>query len=449
MSEVEGSRHPLVEARRKRGWSQEGLAALLQAQGLGTTRKTVTRWERGVVPDGAARAAICKLFGVSPEVADRLGWPHWLPTGRIAAVSDSWDHHGTISALREVAKDVLVDRRGFLALTGAELLLPVYAWRLNPGPWNAYSDSGRRQVSSALAEEVERLLPIRRKMDDEHGGGPLLDMLHSDLRFVTDLLANGTYQADVGRRLHSVAGEIARLAGWAAFDSGRHAAAQQYYLAALRAAAAIGDRALGVNVVGFMGIQAYSMGRTSDAVQLMDVAVAEANAAPAVIQAMAWARAGRAYAKVGNSVAARKALDDAFKQLARVADGDTPSWAYWVDQARLTAQVGRALFDLGDYLAATRELLTAVHASGDSYPRDRATWLGRIATAQLRTGHLEEGCASGRKAVDLLSGRVDSARGIGFLNAFRQELSTYDGAEAAQRFLTYSTYRLGDSSHTQ
>jgi hypothetical protein len=64
------------------------------------------------------------------------------------------------------------------------------------------------------------------------------------------------------------------LAGWTAFDSGRHAAAQQYYLAALRAAAATGDRALEVNVVGFMGLQAYSTGRTSDVIQLMDVAVA-------------------------------------------------------------------------------------------------------------------------------------------------------------------------------
>ena len=115
-------------------------------------------------------------------------------------------------------------------------------------------------MGSALVEEVERLVAIRRKMDDERGGGPLLEMLHSDLRFVADLLKNGTYKGDISRRLHAVAGEIARLAGFAAYDSGRHAAAQQYYLAALRAAAAIGDRALGVNIVGLMGTQAYSTG---------------------------------------------------------------------------------------------------------------------------------------------------------------------------------------------
>jgi len=284
------------------------------------------------------------------------------------AVTDSWNHRGTISALSDVAEVVLVDRRGFVVLTGAELLLPVYAWRVNSGAWNAYQDGGRRQVSTALVEEVERLVSIRRKMDDEHGGGPLLEMLHSDLRFVADLLKNGTYTDHVGRRLHAVAGELARLAGWTAFDSGRHAAAQQYYLAALRAAAATGDRALGVNV-GFIGLQAYSTGRTSDAIQLMDVAVAEAKAAPTVVQAISWARAGRAYARAGNAQAAHKALNDASRQLARTTDGDTPSWAYWFDETRITKQVGAALFDLEDYAGATRELTTAVQATGAAYPR--------------------------------------------------------------------------------
>jgi hypothetical protein len=50
MSETEAARHPLVAARRLRGWSQEGLAALLQARGLGTIKTTVRRWERGVAP---------------------------------------------------------------------------------------------------------------------------------------------------------------------------------------------------------------------------------------------------------------------------------------------------------------------------------------------------------------------------------------------------------------
>jgi hypothetical protein len=76
-------------------------------------------------------------------------------------------------------------------------------------------------------------------------------------------------------------------------------------------------------------------------------------------------------------------------------------------------------------------------------PRDSAINLGRLATAQLRTGNLEAGCESGRQAVDLLSGPVDSARGHDFLKAFRQELTAYEGADAARDFIAYSADRLG------
>jgi len=147
-----------------------------------------------------------------------------------------------------------------------------------------------------------------------------------------------------------------------------------------------------------MAYQARDTGRTSDAVQLMDVAVAEAKATPAVVQAIMWGRAGNAYAKAGNAQAARKALNDASRQLARANDGDTPSWAYWFDETSITCMAGIALFDLGDYAGATRELTTYLQARGAAMPRDRAIDLGRLATAQLRTGNLEAGCESGRQA---------------------------------------------------
>jgi len=75
-------------------------------------------------------------------------------------------------------------------------------------------------------------------------------------------------------------------------------------------------------------------------------------------------------------------------------------------------------------------------------PRDRALDLGRLATAQLRTGNLEAGCESGRQAVDLLSGHVDSARGHGLLRTFQQELTAYEGADTTRDFLAYSADRL-------
>lgn len=442
LTHVEPARHPLVEARRARGWSQENLATHLQKRGFGTNRKTVMRWERGVVPEARAQRALAALFGVAEDVRARTPWPHWLPTVQAAGLSQPWNEAGTLDALAEVAERVNVDRREFLALIGPELLLPIYTWRVNPGPWLLYRAHGQ-QVSPGLVDEIDRLISVRRHMDDEHGGETLLDMLHSDLRFVAEMLKNGRYRDDVGKRLYAAAAELSRLAGWAAFDSGRHAAAQQYYFAGMRAASAIGDHALAVNIVGFLGIQAYSTGRLGDSIQLMDVATAESRRTPAIVQAMTWARAGRAYAKIRDTATARKALETATRFLGRSVDGDTPPWAYWVDETRLKAQIGRALFDLGEFGTAERDLTAAAVECGEKYPRDRATWQGRIAIAQLRSGKLDEACLSGRQTVDLLADHVDSDRGIGFLRMFKDELAPYSSASAANEFSTYASERLG------
>jgi tetratricopeptide (TPR) repeat protein len=334
-----------------------------------------------------------------------------------------------------------VDRREFLALVGPELLLPIYTWRLNPGPWLVYRAHGQN-VSPALVAEIQRLTAIRRRMDDEHGGAALLGMLHADLRFVTDIIKHGSYREDVGQSLHAAAAELSRLAGWAAFDSGRQAAAQQYYLAGLRAATAAGDHPLAVNIVGFLGIQAYSSGRLDDSARLMDAAVAESGKTPAIVQAMTWARSGRAYAKLGQHATARKALNKATALLDKAVSGDTPSWAYWVDQTRLTAQIGRALFDLGDYRSAERDITAAATACEGRYPRDRATWYGRVAIAQVRTGKLEQACLTGRQVVDLLSDLVDSERALNFLQTFTEELGPFRSSPAVRDFTEYARSRL-------
>jgi tetratricopeptide (TPR) repeat protein len=413
---------------------------LMRGRGLGTTRKTVTRWERGVTPDAAAQQVLRALFEIPHDV--RTTWPNWLPTGTDSWVTEKWDRDGTVRALDTVAERAAMDRREFLILAGAELLLPAYEWRANPEPWIA-AQRGGRHVGHALLDELDNLIAARRRMDDERGGAMLLDALHADFRYVADLIKNGSYSKDVGRGLYGAAAEIARLAGWAAADSGRHAAGQKYYLAALRATAATGDRAMGVNIVGFMGTQAYATGRLEDATRLMDLAATESARTPQAVQAMAWARVGRAYAKVGNQDTARAALGRATGLLNRAVIGDAPPWAYWVDEPRIAAQLGRALYDMGDYEGAERELMAATAACGERYPRDRATWLGRVATAQLRCGRLDEGCATARRVVDLLADHVDTERAKHLLRTFRSELAARGPSATSRDFTEYTTVRLG------
>lgn len=165
---AEIARHRLVSARRSCGWSQETLALLLRRRGLGTTRKAVVRWERGVVPDAAAQRHLADLFGVTAGARGALAWPDWLPVGDVAGVSETWDHAGTVTALSEVAGCAFVDRRDFLALVGPELLLPVYMWRLNPGPWLTYRAHGQQ---AALAVEPQVIIYQHRHPLGDRGPG--------------------------------------------------------------------------------------------------------------------------------------------------------------------------------------------------------------------------------------------------------------------------------------
>lgn len=436
-------RHPLVEARLRRGWSQNKLAYLLQGFGLGTTRKSVTRWERDVVPDAVAQHALGELFEVEPAIRARLPWPRWLPTGEVPGLRQPWDHTGTVDALCEVAVRTPLERRNFLVLVGADLLLPAYMWQANPGPWLARGEGGKH-VGSALMDEIEKLIPARQRMDDERGGGALLDALNADLRFVTDILKDGTYERGIETRLYRATAQIARLAGWAAFDGGQHAAAQQYYLAALRAANMIGDHTQAANVVGEMGMHAYETGHPTDATKLLDVATSAAQRTPALVQALIWSNAGRAQASAGNSTEARKAFDRSADHLDRSSgDGDSPSWLYWFEEngeSRLRSQLGRGLFDLGDYAGAERELTNVTRNLGHRYPRDRARYEAYVAISQLRTGDVDQACDSGRRTVDLLADQVNSQHARELLQTFEKELPSANAT--VREFREYARMRL-------
>ncbi|HWR47071.1 MAG TPA: hypothetical protein VN327_05560, partial [Pseudonocardiaceae bacterium] len=74
-----------------------------------------------------------------------------------------------------------------------------------------------------------------RLMDDQLGGETLLPLVHANLRHVLGLLEQRRYSDSVGRRLHATAGELMRLAGWSALESGRHPQAQRYWVAGLHA----------------------------------------------------------------------------------------------------------------------------------------------------------------------------------------------------------------------
>jgi hypothetical protein len=60
----------------------------------------------------------------------------------------------------------------------------------------------------------------------------------------------------------------------AGYDTGRHGLAQRYYITALRAAHSADNRPLGAHILGSMAYQAACQGRPTEAVTLIETAVA-------------------------------------------------------------------------------------------------------------------------------------------------------------------------------
>nr|MDT0666112.1 transcriptional regulator [Micromonospora sp. DSM 115978] len=185
-----------------------------------------------------------------------------------------------------------------------------------------------------------------------------------------------SYTEQVGRRLHGVAAELSRFAGWVSFDAGFQTAAQRYWIAALHASQASGDRAVGANALKNMSLQCVDFDRPRDAVELADAAVDSARGLTGREASMIEMRRARAYAAFGDSSACARSLvraEDAFVQ----ARADDPSWAAYFDEAEYHAQVGSCYVDLGHLAAADRWLERSLELHPENRARDKATYLLR------------------------------------------------------------------------
>lgn len=282
------------------GWTPENLSDQLNELAVSLSlrarvnRRTPRRWvyvEAGRpaprVPREPWPALVCHVLHErlgEPVTLDCLGWTATGPLLYVPAddgLDQPWTPAGALAALACVVDADCMERRHFVALTGLTLTAVAHQWLFDPARVAA-SVQGKR-VNHALVNDLERVVDARRRMDDTIGGGSLLPAVREDLRLVVAMLSNAAYTEEVGKRLHAVAAELGRLAGWLASDSEQPALAQRYFRAAVRAAHVSGDRAVGGNILGFTGVQVTQSNRPGDAVILAESALrAERELTPAV-----------------------------------------------------------------------------------------------------------------------------------------------------------------------
>ncbi len=323
-----------------------------------------------------------------------------------------------------------MDRRIFLQITGAALTQPALEWLIAQPSNDAVSAIGRR-VQDSHVDSLDEMADHLRRMDDQFGGGAVLDLVKGQIRFVIDLLRDHQYTSGVGARLHGTAAELMRLGGWLSFDAGQHAQAQRFWVSALHSAHTAGDRALGANILGFMSCQAKDLQLYGEATRLAEAGRQGHQGASPRVSAILALRVAEARAQTGETPETRAAIDAAFDamQTTPPENGD-PAWSYWLDEAQVHAQAGYCYTRLEDWPRAQNHLTTALRVQADSYSREGALRRALLATTYAHQGDPEHACDIADQAVDILAQDVDSDRCIGHIRRVQDALRPYQKVSA-------------------
>ena len=179
----------------------------------------------------------------------------------------------------------MLDRRGFLTLAVGATAAMSQDWlqatarmqEVTPVVGAALRGG---QLDETVIVALEERLPALRRMDAALGGHSIRQVADAEMRLVADLLNHSACPEWLEQRMFAVAAELGRIAGWASFDSGFEAAAERYWVAALRAAHLAGDPALGANILKSMSLQAMDAGRPADALAIAAAAHEGVSRAP-------------------------------------------------------------------------------------------------------------------------------------------------------------------------
>lgn len=350
-----------------------------------------------------------------------------------------WDESGTLSAISGALNRSDVDRREFVAASGAALAALIGDWRSALSAPAPLAEAGRsRQVSDDIIRHIDLRLGHLRRMDDELGSGQLAQLARSELALIAQLLRTGRCPEAASRRLYSLASEASRQAAWNYFDQRQHAAARHYFETALRASATGGDRQAGAYALSFLAVHCYSTGQAQQAVSLLQTAQAElAGAQTPRMAAMLAARTARAHSKAGDRRACAHMLREAREALDRGPRPADPPALYWVTHGEIEMIAGSSALELGDPAEAIRRFDAAISADyrgDDQFPRSHAIYLARAADAYLAMHDLDAAVDQAAHAVRCMH-EVDSARSASTLAELRAKLARHVTSPVVRDFL--------------
>ncbi|WP_246040704.1 sporulation protein [Streptomyces cadmiisoli] len=406
------------------------------------THTSVANWcRRGMVPRHPAPQLIAETFserlarrvtvvetglvaapGAGQEPGDGLGFPR-TKTAALVEAADYWSH---------------VNRREFISsapFTVSAFSTPFLRWLTQPAD-GAHAPGDGPRVGAEEVGELQRAADEVRRWDSRYGGGSWRTAsVPARLFTQTAPLLRGSYSEKVGAQLFGAASQLARLAGWVAFDAGRDQVAQRHFIQSLRLARAADDRALGAYVLTTMAMQALLRGHPQEAIDMTQGAYLRAGGPQAAsVRGFAKLIEARAHARVGDEPSACRALATAEDLCVRGHGApDTPEWIDFFGHARIVTDAVEVFRDLNKPDVALRwDNMAALPAN--RYTRCHGMRLAVVGTTHAQRGELDAALHAGRQCLDVLR-TVESERAKEHLRTLGSHLARWRTAPEARPFL--------------
>ncbi len=275
-------------------------------------------------------------------------------------------------------------------------------------------------------------------MDDVAGGGDVLALAQYHFGWVAGLLDHASYDDATGRKLHSALAELGQLVGWVCYDTGQHGLAQRYCITALRTAHAADDRPLGAHILGEMAYQAAHQGRPTEAVTLIDTAVAgtRGQQTPRLL-AQLYVQQAHAFATLKDASSCTAAISQARTHVEQSAKDDDPPYLYWVRPAEITASAGECLLQLGQADRAVTLIDEGIAMFDAPFDRDRQyylTYLVEVLASAGKQRDLDAAASKGMEAVHLAES-LSSTLNVDRIRYLSRQLKPYAKVPAVRDFL--------------
>jgi tetratricopeptide (TPR) repeat protein len=418
------------------GASNKGLAARVRelanrdGRSSSADHVAVRRWLDGTMPKASTQQYIALALGsklgrrITPE---DIGFSSSLQAVGPDATEDGneYPEHaaGSVERLSRLTAADLEDQPALLRSDWSSSATPgiitgyLFGQALHIVT-SADTASGGFPAANAIRATASHLMDL----DFQYGGGHVRKLLLFYFKSEVAPLLRQSHPERERRALFSAAAEVAQLLGWSAYDSGRHGAAQRYFIQGLRLAREANDHMLGGRLLSNLSHQANYLGRFNEAVQYARAAQSAVigNCTPTV-NSMFLAMEARALASAGDRKGVASVLNQAEQLFERSNPTEDPQWIRYFNAEELAGEAAHCFRDLR-IPEETRLFAERAVAPDNTPPRTRA-FIGMVTAAgALTSGDLDEAVSLAATAVDL-AGPLQSSRYVRYLTDFYQILT--------------------------